>query len=251
MGGSSVTLKHAALLQLNRLLRRIDLQVDRHSDVNTDLARSRFLEQAAISTVLDIGAHRGAYARTIRDSGFRGTIHSFEPLPDAFRALANAARRDPAWHCNRWALGDRTGTVEFHVAGNEVSSSLRVMTATHVASAPTSAPSGLIEVPIYRLDDALLALGAVTPNHRLAIKIDVQGAENMVLDGAVDTLGSVHLVEVELSLVELYTAQVLFQDQIRRLTDLGFELVWIERGFRDPDTGRLLQMDGIFRRKPG
>ena len=243
-----MTPKHSALRLVNRMLARIDLRIDRRSAVDTDLARSRFLTSMEITTVLDIGAHRGSYAWALRRAGYVGNIHSFEPLSGAYLALTNAAREDPRWHCHHYAIGDHNGTAQFRVARNEVSSSLRPMPTTHVASAPSSAESARIEVSVRRLDDVCPAIGVGGPDERLAVKLDVQGAEDLVFAGGSNTFGAAALVEIELSLVELYRGQTLYQDQIRRLTDLGFELVWVERGFRDPGTGRLLQIDGIFRR---
>jgi len=199
--------------------------------------------------VLDIGAHQGWYGHVLRDAGFRGSIHSFEPLPDAFRVLASATHSDPSWHCHRCAIGSRSGTVEFHVAGNQTSSSLRTMTTTHIAGAPESVGIGRIEVPIQRLDDALPALGIDTQTERIAVKLDVQGAEDMVFEGGQETFQRVRLVEIELSLVELYAGQTLYRDQIQYLAELGFTLIWIERGFQDRATGHLLQIDGIFSRE--
>ena len=39
----------------------------------------RLLNHHQITTVLDVGAHRGEFARALRREGYRGAIHSFEP----------------------------------------------------------------------------------------------------------------------------------------------------------------------------
>jgi hypothetical protein len=71
----------------------------------------------------------------------------------------------------------------------------------------------------------------------------------MVFEGGQETFQRVRLVEIELSLVELYAGQTLYRDQIQYLAELGFTLIWIERGFQDRATGHLLQIDGIFSRE--
>lgn len=81
------------------------------------------------------------------------------------------------------------------------------------------------------------------------MKVDVQGFEKQVLAGAVETIAQIEAVEIELSLVELYTNQTLMPEMLSNLTALGFGPVWLDRGFKDPKTGYLLQMDGIFIKK--
>jgi FkbM family methyltransferase len=57
-----------------------------------------------------------------------------------------------------------------------------------------------------------------------ALKIDVQGAELDVLEGAQHSLGSVRVVETEVEFRELYRGQPLFGDVDRFLRDRGFGL---------------------------
>ena len=57
------------------------------------------------------------------------------------------------------------------------------------------------------------------------VKIDVQGFELQVLQGAVSTLKKVQFVLVESSKVELYEGQALFSDVDQFLTQHGFGLI--------------------------
>jgi hypothetical protein len=56
-------------------------------------------------------------------------------------------------------------------------------------------------------------------------------------------------VRTELSLTPLYDGQALLADIVRYLEDAGLELWYVEPGFRDPATRRLLQLDGTFFRR--
>jgi FkbM family methyltransferase len=167
---------------------------------------------------------------------------SFEPLPEWFTVLDG--RRDAGWEAHRLALGAAPGRQELHVSANRVSSSLLPMDERHLRAAPESAVSGSVEVEVACLDD----LDAVHPGERGYLKIDVQGAELDVLRGAEATLGSVRLVEAELSTVTLYEGQALIGDVIQYLHGRGFDPIALERAFRDRATGDVLQVNGLFRR---
>jgi FkbM family methyltransferase len=71
-------------------------------------------------------------------------------------------------------------------------------------------------VATKRLDDIPEAAGADY------LKIDVQGAELMVLDGAADTLRSVLVVHTEAEFAPMYKDQPLFADIDARMRSLGF-----------------------------
>lgn len=227
---------------VRKALAPFDVGVVRLSKQSAALAcrrRARFLEQERITVVLDVGAHVGEYGQSLRDNGYQGRIESFEPLPSAFERLAT--RR---WGTHNVAVGGRSGNVNFHIASNEVSSSILPMLQAHIQGAPGSVVTGTIVVPMVTLD----SMDLVTVTDRVLIKIDAQGYEHEVLHGAKETLKQTRLVEAELSLVQLYDGQVLYRELIDHLNALGFDLISLERGFEDESSGRLLQMDGIFAR---
>ena len=77
------------------------------------------------------------------------------------------------------------------------------------------------------------------------LKIDTQGYEDEVLAGAGDLIGEFAAVQLELSFVELYTGQRLFDDFYDHMRSRGYRLHILEPGFSDP-SGRMLQCDGLF-----
>ena len=111
---------------------------------------------------------------------------------------------------------------------------------------PESALIGTEAVKVVRLDtirDEILR-----DDDRVYLKIDTQGYEKEVLLGATNTLLKASAIEVELSLVPLYKNQPLLPELWDLLNGLGFQLVWVERGFVDPGSGFMLQVDGLFTR---
>jgi FkbM family methyltransferase len=217
------------------------------ADHFAELQRRQLLEERGIDLVLDVGANEGQYAGAMRRNGYRGRIVSFEPLASAYGELERRAKAVPGWETRHFALGETAGTALLHVAGNSWSSSLLAMAPRHVESAPESAYVAEEEIDVRTLDDVATEL--IGPRDRVWLKIDTQGYEIPVLRGAERTLDRVEVVETELSLVELYEGQALFGEAVTYLIARGLGLWFMEPAFRDPATGELLQVDGIFARR--
>ena len=77
------------------------------------------------------------------------------------------------------------------------------------------------------------------------LKIDVQGAEHMVLHSGKNTLKRTKLVYIEFSYRPLYEGSSTFFDLYKIMTDNQFRLVNITPGFKGKD-GELLQGDALF-----
>jgi FkbM family methyltransferase len=207
------------------------------------------LQKFGVDVVLDVGANKGQFASEIRQSGYAGRIVSFEPLSQAHSELLQVSAGDPMWDAYpRCALGDHNGEEEINIAGNSESSSILPMLESHRSAAPESAYQGKEIVPIKTLD---AVVGQYLKDARAAfLKIDTQGFEWQVLDGARDTLPHIKGILVELSLVPLYEGQRLWREVIDRLEAEGFTLWAFKPVFSDQATGRTLQVDGIFYRNP-
>jgi FkbM family methyltransferase len=210
-----------------------------------DGRRLAAIRRGGISIVLDVGASGGDFGRKLRASGYEGEILSFEPLRASFEVLQRNAEGDPRWRVFHTAVGDREDTAEMNVSGTSVSSSLLPMESLHIRSIPASIYVGVERVEVQRLDTLLSNLpGAGSGPYYL--KIDVQGYENRVLDGARDALRKVSAIELEISMRSLYEGSSLYVDMFTRLQALGFSLVSWEDVMIDPETGFVLQADCIF-----
>jgi FkbM family methyltransferase len=205
----------------------------------------RLMAAHGVSLVVDVGANTGQYGRQLRRAGFQGRIISAEPLSREFRRLDRRAGRDGQWSTVHAALGAGPGRVAVNVSRNSVSSSLLQMLDSHTEAAPGSGYVGTEQARVRTVDEVLGSHG-VTPADRVFLKIDTQGYEGQVLDGAQDWLPRLTGVQVELSLLPLYAGQALLGDLLERLTAAGFDLWSLQPVFVDLRSERLLQVDGVF-----
>lgn len=121
-------------------------------------------------TVLDIGAHAGFYTLLLsRLVGPAGRVFAFEPLPANLRHLREHLRRNAIVNVtvSPTAVGETPGTAHFAPGPNSYTGALSA--------------SGPLTVSVVSLDD--LHAAGVLPEPDL-IKIDVEGAEDLVLLGA-------------------------------------------------------------------
>jgi FkbM family methyltransferase len=227
---------------VKRLGRRVGIEVSRYRPYAA--RRMQLLDRTGILTVIDVGANTGGYGRELRASGYRGRIVSFEPVTAAFAELERRTTGDPAWERRNLALGASDDEKEINVASKTGSSSLLAMREEHHRGAPDVFYTGQERIRLRRLDS--LNLEHLPP---ALLKIDVQGYEDKVLAGAIQTLADVALIECELSIAHLYEGQPSFRSMIDRLSELGFELVDLDPFFYDRADGRILAMDAMFARR--
>jgi FkbM family methyltransferase len=231
------------LLQL--LLKSIGLQLKRYPAPEPEMDRRQKIVQGFnISVLLDVGANVGQYASQMRMFGYKNKIISFEPLKEAFEKLKIAAAKDQNWRVENYGLGAVNSRSLINVSRNSFSSSVLNMLPKHLSVAPESEYVAREEIEIKRLDS--IASAFFVPREKIMLKIDTQGFEKQVLEGAGNLLGSICLLQVEMSLVPLYEGEHTLVEMINYLKEKGFQLYSIENGFSDNKTGQLLQVDGVF-----
>ena len=83
------------------------------------------------------------------------------------------------------------------------------------------------------------------------LKLDVQGYEKKVLEGAAGCLDQVAGIQMEMSMSSpLYVGQPGWEEMVQFMRAKGFILWKVEKGTWDPQTGRETELDGIFFREP-
>jgi FkbM family methyltransferase len=128
------------------------------------------------AVVLDIGSNIGVWSRMFAQRVPDGKVFAFEPSPSTFQLLVKNCSEYPNIVCVPSALGAESGTIGFC---EDMEPALR-----YVVSKPNGAKA-TTSVPVSRLDDWVSAAGLTRIDF---IKIDVEGAEEELIDGAIATL---------------------------------------------------------------
>lgn len=124
-------------------------------------------------TVLDVGAHIGYHACFAAEATPSGGVIAVEAHPlNAHEIVRNSRLNEHDIEVQSFALSNETGVAELAISGPDVGGSTHSLQETSTDS---------ISVSTHRADDVL----DVTPS---VIKIDVEGAEQRVLEGMPEIL---------------------------------------------------------------
>lgn len=198
-----------------------------------------------VDMIFDIGANTGQFGELIYKLGYKGKMVSFEPLQSAYTLLSANTKPYPDWSpAERCAIGEEDGEIEMHISENSISSSALTMLEEHETAAPKSKYVGTEKAKVYKLDSVFEKYSLGCKN--IFVKIDTQGYEDKVLNGAVNSMSKIKGLYMEMSLLKLYDGQVLFKDLYDRVISYGFELHGIQPAFVNKETGRVLQVDAAF-----
>jgi FkbM family methyltransferase len=249
-GSESSAARQRLKAAAHSVAQRIGFDVIRSESAIPALTTPAILRETGTTVVVDVGANSGQYGSKLRREGYRGRIVSFEPMASAFALLEEKADADPAWTCVRVAVGAAPGEATLHVTANSASSSLLSMGDETIGAEPATAVVADETVKVEPLDELVHDL--LIGDDRVFLKVDVQGYEREVLEGAEETIRRAQAMQVELALVQLYEGQALIHELLGYLYDRGFDLVDLSPGFKDRRTGQLLETDALFRRRrPG
>lgn len=141
--------------------------------------------------VYDIGANIGLYSRFIVQQFRASHVYAFEPMANNCSLLADNLRiggcttKVTVLSC---ALGDQDGTARFQI--DDITYNTGTLDAVTHGNASASRrqyglPPTTVEVAVSRLDTLLDTQNILKPN---VIKLDVEGAEAMVVMGARNSL---------------------------------------------------------------
>lgn len=186
----------------------------------------KFFEYFHVDCVFDVGANAGQHAEKLRTMiGFKGEIISFEPIPEMAAKLRLKAARDPNWHVVETALDRTTGTASFNVMADTQFSSLHAPVGDQLQMlAEQNTVTRVIEVQRSTLAVEFPKWREKLGFRRPFLKIDTQGNDLAVVEGAGDLIDEFVGLQSELSIRPLYDGSIGFVDSLNAYKAAGFEL---------------------------
>jgi FkbM family methyltransferase len=235
---------------INSILQKVGLILTRRINVipHERLAKCRsiLISTFDFNLVIDVGANSGQWAKYLRSQGYRKTLLSIEPTKKAFGRLLNISKNDDLWIPLNVAIDLKESTRKILVSNNDgLSSSFFDLLDEHKYAAPNVQLTESETVKTQTLKSIIAKY--FFPN--IYIKIDVQGAELLVLQSISDSYYEYILaVEIEVSLVETYESSPLIEEIMQFMRSKSFRPYRIENGLARPNFGQQVQMDIIFLR---
>lgn len=176
--------------------------------------------------IVEAGAFDGADTLRLASLWPAGTVHAFEPVPEAFATVLDRTRDLPHVHCYEMALAAGTGSSVMHVSagntgGGSSSSSLLAPT-EHLKLLPEIGFERTVEVRTMTLDDW------AEQNDVSAVDfmwLDMQGVELDVLRASPRMLSTATTVVMEVSRRELYAGCARYAEVKAWMRGEGFDPV--------------------------
>ena len=224
------------------LYRQIGISFNPHG---VPFALGKHLKDRSGLFVIDVGAHQGDFTRAVvRLCGVRRGI-LVEPQPQHARRL-RMEFKEPDFEVVEAAISDRVGMLLLEInAFDATTSILKTRREMPELAALDVRPIAKVGCRTTTLD---LVFEQTKLPHVDLLKLDVQGAEHLVLHGGQKTLARTNMVWTEISFKRLYEDACLHHEIYDLLAQKGFALFELESGFRSP-SGELIQADALFIRK--
>jgi FkbM family methyltransferase len=200
-----------------------------------------------IDCVLDVGANVGQYHDFLRNNVlFDGTIISFEPVSRHVSRLRERAQADPDWHIDDCALGANNGSLSINVMVSDQFSSFLEPDNSRVRDyAGLNVPCHTETVAVKTLDSVLPELRQRHGFRRPYLKLDTQGFDIEVLEGALQSLPGIPALQSEASVIGVYKGMPGYIETIRYLGGRGFDITGLYPVSRDRSL-RLIEFDCVM-----
>lgn len=175
--------------------------------------------------IFDLGAHEGHLSEKYLSIFPDSQIFAFEPSYEAFAILSKRFEHTPKVTCSKTAVASQTGSAQLFLNRfNQTNSLLPAAPEVNTyLDAELVENLGTAQVDTITLDDFCRSNAIKRIN---LLKMDVQGGELMVLEGAQKLLseGAIEMIYTEVNFVNLYKDQVGFHELSDYLSKHGFAL---------------------------
>lgn len=205
----------------------------------------RHLPRHPYRCVVDGGANQGAFTDAFLRLHHPERVILVEPIAELAEALRLKYAHDPRISVVAAALSDRSGEAQFEINRSEASSSLLPIDPrnSNWFSRDLSVARRVV-VPTLTLPELMAQPGLERVD---LLKLDLQGAERLVLTGGAQVLDGVQVIYTEVFFEQLYAGAWLFWDTNEFLSTRGFKLCGLSNIVHAAD-GDLVQSNATFRK---
>ncbi len=197
--------------------------------------------------IVEAGAFDGNDTRKMALQWPNGIIHAFEPVPEIYERLLKNTSMLPNVHHYPLALSDHTGKSEFYISEKP-------------SKPGVASQAGSIHKPKERLSYSPIIFPRMTTVQTITLDqwadengvsaidllwLDTQGHELAILQAAPKMISSIKVILAEVSFIESYEGQPLYEDVVAWMAKHGFEQV----GCDFADTNQTFFGNALFVRK--
>jgi FkbM family methyltransferase len=205
----------------------------------------RHLPRLPYHVVIDGGANRGAFTDAFLRLHQPERVVLVEAIPELAMKLQAKYEGDPRISVVSAALSDRNGESKFEINRSEASSSLLPIDPRNSAwFGRDLGVANSITVPTLTLPELMERLKLEQVD---LLKLDLQGAERLVLAGAAQVIDRVRVIYTEVFFEPLYSGAWLFGEINEFLSGRGFKLCGLSNIVHAVD-GDLVQANATFRK---
>ncbi len=216
------------------------LKIKKHPSLNYHLIN--LISFYKIDTIFDVGANNGQFGLSLRKNGYKGKIYSFEPVIKTFENLVSASSFDANWHVYNMALGDTISKAVINVSKSSDLSSM--LEANHFGQEkyPNMEISRQETIEVNTLDNFIVQ-NNLQIGRKILLKMDTQGFDLKVFNGAKKSIPSIFCLLSEISLIPIYSNMPHYLDALRAYEESGFQISGLYPISRNKQNLSIIEMD--------
>lgn len=186
----------------------------------------RIISEYQIDCIFDIGANLGQYHDFLRiHVEYDGLILSFEPDIDNLKILNERKKTDNKWIIFDCALGKERKERDFNIMKSSAFNSFLEPndSETDLFNERNSVIK-TVSIETKRLDEMFADIQSKHPFKNAFLKIDTQGFDLEVFEGASGCLDNIRGIQTEISVMPIYKNMPTFETSFQIFKSKGFEV---------------------------
>jgi|TARA_B110000971_G_scaffold92635_1_gene95297 FkbM family methyltransferase len=199
-----------------------------------------------IDLVLDVGGNRGQFAKSLRNDGYSGDIHSFEPVKATFEEIQQASQADKKWTVHNFAMGEQQGQSTVNVTKSSDFASFLKPSDYGKERFKKNKVEYTEEVDINTVDNFLKSDIPNFESKRIFLKTDTQGFDLQVVKGAGKSIPFIHCLLSEISFIPIYDDMPHYIETLEAFESIGFSVSGFYPITRCKKTLSVIEMDCVM-----